>query len=199
MAGRTNPRPETPNNDPDLRPVQQPSRTLVEDLGGTVDEMRQLYADFGLRPYRVFSVVVRWTGGATGRGDAVVESEVELLPTPRLVDMGPVRGVSTPAGRTEKGGVQLREISPRYTEDDIRTLFHTQPLPQDRDGFLEVRVDCRDGSTTRRRFIVSGVPFRDAEKFEWRTRLLKQDANRSRAGKVQDDVPAPGEVELLKF
>ncbi len=199
MPQRFNPRGQTPNNDPALRPLPLPSRSLAEQLGDTVDELRQLYTDFGLRPYRVFSVVVVWSGGASGRGDAVVEEEVELLPTPRLVDMKPVTGKATPAGFDEEGAVMLRQISPRYTEDDIRTIFHLQPLPTDRDGFLEIRVDQRDGQTLRRRFTVKGAPFRDAMKFQWSARLVLQSHDRDRDGTIRDDVSSPAEVQVARF
>jgi hypothetical protein len=196
---RFNPRARTANNDPEVHPNPRPQQSLVEELGGTVDELRQLKTDFGLRPYRVFSVIERWSGGESGRGEVVVESEVELLPTPKVVDIKPVRGVATPAGLDEKGGIRLKEISPRYTEDDIRALFHVQPLGKDQDGFLEVRVDERDGSTMRRRFTIKGTPFRDAEKFEWSAYLTTQNADRSRAGQVQDDVSGPAEVQMARF
>lgn len=201
MPQRFNPRPTTANEDPRIGPNRQPGCSLVEGLGETVDGLRQFYTDFGLRPYRVFSVVVRWSGGESGRGDASVESEVELLPTPLVHDMKQLRGVSKSAGRDEEGGVKLTQISPRYTEDDIRTIFHTQPLPGDRDGFLEIRVDERDGKTQRRRFSVKGTPFRDTEKFEWSVRLRAQTiaTARTRDGAIRDDVLSPGEVQVLRF
>ena len=199
MPARTNPRPQTPNNDPREHPNRQPGRSLTESLGSTVDDLRQLYTDFGQRPYRVFSVVEVWSGGASGRGDASIQSETELLPTPLVVDMKPVRGRSTPAGFDEAGSITIRQISPRYTEDDIRALFFVQPLPTDRDGFLEVRVDERDGSTRRRRFVVKGAPYRDAGKFDWSARMILQSHNRNRDGTIRDDVSSPAEVQLVRF
>jgi hypothetical protein len=196
---RQNPRPQTPNTDPDLGPSSLPQQSLAEVLGGTVDELRQLYTDFGLRPYRVFSVVIRWTGGDIGKGDAVLESEVELLPTPLLVDMKPVRGTAKPAGLDEEGAVMLKQISPRYTEDDVRTIFHQEQLPKDRDGYLEIRMDARDGITTRRRFTVKGAPSRSADRFEWSTRLIMQDHDRDRDGQIRDDVRAPEVVQMHRF
>lgn len=181
-----NPRPETPEIDPALGPVCDPGGSLVESLGKTVDDLRQIATDLGLRPYRVFSVLVRWTGGGVGRGEAVVVREQEFLPTPKLVDMAPVRGEVRTGGLVERGTVRLRQISPRYTEDEVRTLTHVGPLGPGEQGWVEVRVDDRDGSTRRRRFVVVGVPFRDAGAFEWRADLLRQDVDRDRAGRVHD-------------
>ena len=195
-----NPRPVKPGTDPALQGVDcgRPGG-LVESLGGTADSMRQLLTDAGLRPYRVFSVVVRWSGGAPGRGDVQVVSEQELLPRPLVVDMGGVRGASTAAGKEERGGVMLRQVSPRYTEDDLRALFHQQPLPQGHEGFLEVRMDGRDGVAERRRFVVRDVPHRDAGKFEWRVKLAKQSADRTRAGALRDDTVNAVELQMSKF
>ena len=199
MPARTNPRPITPNTDPDLHPNPNPSQSLVESLGSVADDIRQLYTDFGLRPYTVVSVVIGWTGGKPGRGDAFIVQETPLLPTPQVVDMKPVRGMAKPAGFDEEGSILLTQISPRYTEDDINTIFHVQPLPIDREGFLEVRVDSRDGSTTRRRFRVQGTPYRDADSFEWSTRLVLESHDRSRDGAITDDVRSPAEVQIHRF
>lgn len=199
MASRTNPRALTANNDPREHANPQPQQSLVESLGGLVDELRQLHTDFGLRPYRVFSVVIGYSGGEVGRGTASVVSEAELLPTPKLVDMKSVRGISRPAGFDEEGNITLRQISPRYTEDDISEIFFQQPLPKGSLGFLEVRVDERDGSTKRRRFTVKGTPFRDAGKFEWSVRLTSQSHDRNRDGVIQDDIASPAEVQLIRF
>lgn len=196
MAG--NPRPQTPNTDPGLAVQPGGSGSLVESLGEVADDLRQLYTDVGLRPYRVFSVVIRWTGGEVGRGDPVVESETEFLPRPVVVNMNGVRKESTPAGLNEKGSVRLRQVSPRYTEDDIRSLCHMTPLSSDRSGFIEIRMDDRDGSAQRRRFSVKGTPHRDAAKFQWTVELAKQDSDRSRTGKPHD-VRAPAEVEMTRF
>ena len=139
--------------------------------------------DFGLRPYRVFSVVYRWTGGAIGRGEMKLASERELLPTPKVKDIS-VRHEAQDAGYVERGDVQLREVSPRYTEDDINALFHQSPLPPGFQGFVEMFIDARDGKTERRRFSVRGVPIRDAAKFEWSVQLIRQDAQRDRDKQV---------------
>lgn len=163
-------------------PLPRPSASLVEVFGPTVDLLRQLYTDFGLRPYRIFSVVVRWSGLEPGRGTPRVISELELLPTPRLIDTSGVQGVVRSGGLVERGSVRLDQISPRYTEDQVRALFFLEPLPATDQGWIEARIDARDGVTERRRFIVSGIPFRDADGFQWRANLLRQDEDRSRAG-----------------
>jgi hypothetical protein len=167
----------------------------VEELAAVADDLRQLNTDFGLRPYRVFSVVVAWSGGVIGRGLAAVVSETELLPTP-LVDLRPVRGTMRTGGQVEEGMATLKEVSPRYTEEDIETLFHQQPLPKGHEGFLEVRMDRRDGvRVKRRRFTVRGVPYRDAAEFDWEVRIMRQRRDRKPDGKLSERTDLPERVK----
>ena len=162
----------------------------MEDLGALADDLRQLYTDIGLRPYRVFSVVVAWSGGAVGRGTPAVVSEKELLPTPE-VDLRPVRSEMRTGGKVEEGEARLRQISPRYTEEDVEVLFHRHPLPPGHEGFLEVRVDARDGETERRRFVVRGAPYRKAEAFEWVVGISRQRQDRKPNGQLDERTALP--------
>jgi hypothetical protein len=154
----------------------------VEDLGAVADDLRQLFTDFGLRPYRVFSVLQRWSGGRVGAGTLAVVRELELLPTP-LVDLGPVKRKHTEGGGTEDGQFTLRQLSPRLTEDQVQSLVAPGGLGPGEESFLEVRHDARDGQElARRRFTVVGPPFRKAGQFEWQVRLTKANPDRDRQG-----------------
>lgn len=167
-------------------------------MGGIVDELRQLNTDFGLRPYRVFSVVVEWSGGAIGRGDPRVASELEFLPTP-VVNLKPMRTTMRSAGKIEEGNAYLSELSPRYTEDDIQLLFPKKPLKEAQEAFVEVREDARDGSTKRRRFQVRGVPFREADNFQWAATLSNEQEERQRSGALDErDTTAPLRNPLME-
>lgn len=190
-----NPRGITPNRDPAVHPLSQPSRSLVEELAPIADEMRQLLTDFGLRPYRVFSVVVAWSGKAIGRGNALVVSEQELLPTP-LVDLSPVRTEVKTAGRVEEGDATLRQVSARYTEADLEVLFCRHPLPPGHEAFVEVRIDARDGADTkRRRFVVRGAPYRRAGDFEWTVKLSRQQEDRKPDGQLSERTEYPDRLK----
>lgn len=185
-----NPRPDSP--DTEQAPLVRPACSLAESMGDLVDDVRQMYTDFGLRPYRLFSIVVRWSGGQRGRGEPTVVSEREFLPTPLIKwggrGSGDHGGAATPGGVEERGTVQVTELSPRYTEDEIRGLFHVQrgQLQPGEEGFLEMVMDGRDGLAIRRRFVVKGTPWRDAEGFQWRSTLLAQDDRRDRVGRPLD-------------
>lgn len=160
----------------DAHPARHP--TLAEELGEVADDLRQLYTDEGLRPYRVFVVVVTWSGGEPDRGEARVESEREFLPTP-LLDLRPLRKRNRSGGTVERGQCRLTQVSPTMTEDEIQGLFHVKRGSQ---VFVEVRHDERDGNAKRRRFWVDGAPWRDAEGFQWVVPLAAQQGARSRSG-----------------
>lgn len=181
---RVNPRMVPPDRDPGLHPNPSPERSIVESLGAVVDDARQLLTDFGMRPYRVFSIVVEWSGSDRGRGLPRVVSEQEILPTPE-VDFAGLRGQMRSAGKVDTGGATLRELSPRLTEEDIELLFHVQPLPAGQEGFIEIQMDRRDGEARRRRFVVQGAPQRKPEDFEWTVRLASQEGKRERSGRVR--------------
>lgn len=187
-----NPRVITPNNDNRIGPNPRPEASLVNSLGALADDLRQLYTDFGLRPYRLFSVVTEWSGGDYGRGEECVVSEQELLPTPR-VSLSGLRGMMSDGGLRERGTLRVDQISPRYTEDDIQALFHVRPLPPRYTGWIEMREDARDGELVpRRRFVVIGTPARMADKFEWQVDMTQQDPSRDRFGRLnRTGDPAP--------
>lgn len=171
----------SPNQDPSLDPLRNPGRSLAAELASTADDIRQLYTDAGLRPYRVFMVVEHWSGGQVGRGK-VHTTETELLPTPKVNVKGSYDGL-TAAGRQPKGSVMITEISARYTEDEIVGLF-TPPAKPDQVTFLEVSVDARDGKTRRRRYTIKNAPQLDAENFQWTAVGVSQSSERTRDGKV---------------
>jgi len=176
-----NPRIEQPNDDLRLHPNCSPGSSLTEQLGKVADDLRQLYTDLGLRPYRLFSVVEGWSGGEEGRGTLTTLSEREFLPTPNL-NLKPLRIRLPEGGYSDNGFHTITEISPRLTEDQIRGLLHGAPLPPGQYGYLETRIDSRDGQTERRRFVVRGVPWRDAENFQWVVKCSPQQPSRHRNG-----------------
>jgi len=179
-----NPRIHTPERDPGVHRNAAPARSLVEELGDVADGMRQLFTDFGLRPYEVFAVVVRWSGGERHRGTPHVISERPFLPTPKVENIATLNHELRAAGQVRRGEVRLSEISPRYTSDDIERLFPRE-LAAGEELFIEVRVDARDGQTRRDRYVVAGVPERRAARFDWTVDLRKQDENRERDGRAR--------------
>ena len=169
---------------------------MTEDMGVVADDLRQLATDYGLRPYRMFSVVYKWSGGTIGRGAPAITFEQEFLPTPKLtinglVDRGYIRASvkSKPqeAGSVERGVISVIDISPRYTEDQIRQLFRSgADLAPGETAFIEITMDRRDAASERRRFTVDSVPTRHASKFYWSVELVRQELDRDRSGNPVD-------------
>jgi len=182
-----NPRAQPPNHDPALGEIFNPQTSLVESLGNTVDSIRQIAVDLGVRPYKVHAVRVKWSGGEIGRGTPETVLDQAIVPTPRIRNVTSVNRESTTAGTSEKGNIRLDRISPRYTEDEIKYYFSTQSdLGVDEEGFVEIYVDERDGQTQRKRYVVSRVPERRPDKFDWVVTLRKQEDNRQRDRDYRD-------------
>jgi hypothetical protein len=78
--------------------------------------------------------------------------------------------------------LRLREISPRYTEAEIWGVFRAD---QGQQVFVEQRVDSRDGETQRRRYVVRGQPWRDAERFQWVVNMSTEQQARSPSGQLE--------------
>lgn len=164
-------------------------------MADVVDDARQLLTDFGMRPYRVFSVVIAWSGGEIGRGTESVLRETEMLPTPR-VQMATLRSDARDAGRLERGIVKLDQISPRYTEDDLSALF-PRALKRGEQAFIEVRMDRRDGADVRRRrFGYSDVPRRQPDRFDWAVDMTPQDDRRTNGGQLAQPPRDPLSAEF---
>jgi hypothetical protein len=171
-----------------------PGQTASTGLQSVVDDARQLLTDMGLRPYRVFTVIVEWSGSDMGLGTESVVSETEFLPTP-LVSMRPIGSEMNEGGQVERGNTELKEISGRYTEDQIRGLFQLQALPKNQLSYVEVFHDARDGQLQpRRRFQVTGVPWHDAENFQWVVKLTESDPDRRRDGSIIQPTVTPPRV-----
>lgn len=159
--------------------------SLVEELGEVADDLRQIATELGARPYRVFSIVVGWSGGEIGRGDQTVLEETELLPTP-YVDLSVIRYRVTSGGKTDDGVVKMFEISPRYTEDEVKALF-SRELGDTEQQFVEIRLDARFGEDPmRHRLVLSGMPYHDATGFQWVVNLMIQQEERRRTGETSE-------------
>jgi hypothetical protein len=188
------PHSEIPELAGQVRPLEQPNNTFVTRIGDTVDRIRQLYTNFGLRPYRVFLVHQRWDGGRRGRGNPVEIARREILPTPRIPDMSATNEVIRFAGLQEEGGLTIDQISSKYTEDDLmgRTPDLDDPAmtrsgAEDVEFFYEVVQASRSHpEPVRRRYVPTAVPNLAAGGFQWKVVLTKQEFNRNRdAANVQ--------------
>ncbi len=184
MAGRVRPL-------PDLRV----GKTLAQRLIPTVDKIRQLNTSFGLRPYRVWLVHLRWTGPARGMGVAEVVSRREILPTPRVEDMGSTARELAAVGLTEEGSLRLTEVSATLSEDDLlgRTPDIRRPdLPrtgiQAYEFYYEVQHQRRpDEPAVRRIYVPDAAADLKPGRFGWTVHLKRRQGDPARV----DGVPTP--------
>lgn len=173
--------------EPRLHPLARPEGSLAHRLGRVADNVRQIATNLGARPYRVFLVWVLWTGTERGEGEAEVQRELELLPTPKVATLDSVTYSIFHAGTIPAGSIKLSEVSTRYTFDELTghmiPLLHEDVIPQPHAFFYEVREDGRgDPRPLRQRYRVMSYPFRDAENAQWTLMLERISEDRGRDG-----------------
>ncbi len=132
---------------PYLRPLRdlEHGRTLADSLVQVADSVRQLATNFGVRPYRVRLVWLRYTqaefppGGLpepeelalddmVGAGGVSLLREIEVLPTPRVQTTDSIGRRLMQTGLSEAGNISISRISRSFSEDVLRGL-----LPEYRD------------------------------------------------------------------
>lgn len=158
--------------------------TLAQKLIPVADNIRNLNTRFGVRPYKLRVVRVRWSGGRRGRGVPSIEHEMDILPTPMVQDLSTLTEVVNPIGLDETGVVGVSEISGRFTEDQLRLATDAgDPPDPDEEVFYEIEFpQSADKSSIRRRFYLRGAPYYDAGRFQWQLRLEKANEDRARNG-----------------
>jgi len=169
------------------------ARSLAGSLGPSLDEIRQIGTDLGLRPYRVFLVHWQWAG-EKGVGRPREISRREILPTPRVRDMSQASFLMSQFGMTEAGGIFIDRISTKYSEDDLRgrTPDLRNPARQQTnlanvEFFWEVREDRQTVPPPKpRRFTPGAVPMLSRSAMSWSLPLTKQ----STSYEVEPEVPS---------
>jgi hypothetical protein len=165
-----------------LHPLAPGQQTLGESLGTTIDQIRQIATDLGLRPYRVWLVHWEWPK-SKGVGQPREIYRQEILPTPKVADMSGVPFNLAAVGLTEMGGIHVSKISQRYSEDDLigRTPDMRDPRhPRTNRANVEFFWEVREARLTEpppkpRRFVPSGVPMLYRAGMEWRLSLTKSE------------------------
>jgi hypothetical protein len=94
------------------------SNVLVDSLvTDVIDGLRgELHPQFGVRPFRVYTVKRTWAGAIVGDG-ASGDVVVELAPQPR-VELHEIYEM-TPAGKNRIGDARLTEVSLTYTYAEL--------------------------------------------------------------------------------
>jgi len=162
----------------------QLGKTLARRLVPLADKLRDMLTKFGLRPYKVKVVRVKWSGGARGAGAPVVVGDLHILPTPLISDLNSLSNIVEAVGLTEVGSLTLSEVSGRFSEDDLLGRdSEGNPVAPDEEFFYEVEFPRLDGKpSTRRRFYPRSPPQYHAGKLQWTVRLEKALEDRDRTG-----------------
>ena len=158
--------------------------TLGRQLIPVADDLRDLFTQFGLRPYKVHIIKTRWAGRKRGDGVETVVSSRTILPTPLVTDLTALNEIVTPVGLDEEGGILLQEISGCFTEDDLRG--HQEdgtPVAANEQLYYEIEFPKPNGEDSeRRRFHMRSAPMYFADNFAWQVRLERAREDRNRAG-----------------
>jgi hypothetical protein len=185
--------------------------TLAHRLTRTADRLRQFNTRFGLRSRRVFLVWTQWTGSERGEGNETEVARRELLPTPRVTDGTAINRRPWAAGTMPEGSLRVDQISAgAYTEDNLRGLVVPPPtteaprggagtpvgglgladprVPRPIDFYVEIVEDGRgDALPARRRYRVSGSPWRSESGLYWAVVLEASEDDANRAGDSRGD------------
>lgn len=168
-----------------VQSAQSFSSSLSRLLVGVADRLRDLATRFGQRPYNVWRVRTRFSGGARGFGEEAILGEPErILPTPLVLDLVSLKPIVSPVGVDEVGGCMLTEISGCYTEEQLRGIDNLDgtPIPADQGFYYDIEFLRADGiQGERRRFNVTSVPAYIADDFGWQLRLERARPDRVRA------------------
>lgn len=90
--------------------------SLVVDV---IDGLRaDLHPQFGVRPYRVYTVKRAWQGEEIGDG-AYSDVVTEIEPQPRVWQWDGYKFVLAVHGLDERGEVKITEVSLSYTHDEL--------------------------------------------------------------------------------
>lgn len=160
--------------------------SMLGELMECVDCIRQIPVELGARPYRVFLIWTRWSGEERGEGVESLIREEEILPVPKIQEMASVQLQLLDIGMDEQGSLQVSQISPRYTENQLLGRNPDGSGIADNETFSwEVRLDKGDVSDLkkRRRFMVKGVPSFKAESLQWSVNLIRAGSDRQHDGR----------------
>jgi len=164
--------------------------TLAHELIPVVDEIRDINAQLGIRPYEVSMIKTRWSGGERGVGvEEVVECR-KIMPYPKVSTLNALDTVVQAVGEQEMGQIRVTEISARYSENELLgKQADGSDVPADQDFYWEVRLLAMDGRGWRRKFTVSAAPSlimaNGNGSLEWQVTLMRAIADRTREGETR--------------
>lgn len=166
---------------------EQARRSLASRLSPIADKLRQIAVDKGLRPYRVALVWTKFGGEAEGEGTEREVKRVEILPTPKVVNLDSITFNQFHPGMFPIGSIRVERVSASFSDDLLRGLVVPSPedlVPQPWTFSYEVFLDGRhEGQPPQRwRFRLLSQPFLQPGKEGWTLMLARVNADPNRAG-----------------
>lgn len=129
--------------------------SLVTDV---IDGLRgDLHPAFGVRAYRVYTVLRQWSGRSVGEG-SYQDTETEIDPQPFVARWDGLRFNLEPCGIDELGEIVLTEVSLTYTEAELTG----RPLEQNQQFMIKL-TDAHGQQSTEKYFIHTKPPYVDRE------------------------------------
>lgn len=158
------------------------AQTLIQKLTPVADKMRDLKTRLGARPYQVALITVRWSGGRRGVGTPEVAAMRPILPTPRVASLDSMTLLLQSVGLDESGTIRVSEISPSYTEDELRGVGpQGQSVPSDTEFFWEITYPRpAPAFAVKRRYQLRSAPMYNSTAFHWVVVLNKATEERDR-------------------
>ncbi len=181
---------------PRLLSPGEAKRSFANRLTRVVDRARQVEVRFGLRPYVVYLVWVKWTGCERGEGEPSVVCRMPLLPVPEVEDLTGIARNPFAAGVYPVGSVRVKGISATYVREVLEGHMVPEPreieVPEPYEFFWEIVEDGRHGpNPLRKRFRLASEPWLDAENQQWIVILEKQAGDLGRDGDPHPDPEQP--------
>ena len=134
---------------------------LIDDLvTDVIDGLREdLHPIFGVRAYRVFTVLRTWTGARLGEGSIASDVEVEIRPQPRVKQWTGLDIDLAKCGLDELGPIKLTEWSLSCTEAEVRG----PDLAANQQCMVKL-TEAHDQGHRDKFFVIDRPPFVDREK-----------------------------------
>jgi len=170
----------------------QAKHSLVNRLQKTVDRVRQIPVNFGLRSQRVFLVWTKYTGSERGEGREVEIRRKEILPTPKVGPMNAISFAAITGGIMPVGSQRVQNVSLSFTADELEGLWipepHEERVPEPYRFYYEIAEDGRgDRAPLRQRFRLAAKPWRNESAISWELILERVSEDPDRSGRTPDE------------
>jgi hypothetical protein len=118
--------------------IEQPDDLFTTEVAPVLDEARGIIEELGLRPYRVFLVIDRYTGPERKQGALEERKLTEIKPAP-VVRFASTAKIAMSGGLLQEGSATLEEISRTFTKEQLRgKTIAGDDLPKELDFWIAV-------------------------------------------------------------